>query len=148
MDLSIKSRIIECEKICQDINKTPWEKLVGLVWYVWLPWYDVTHEVTGQYIECPYCGTELTPKDITSDLDFCCIVVNSDNKPYFEIKMPCCGKEVFSTSKYISKENLWEEARRRYHQLFLERNQKYQQAKDWYKAICDAIYDKELLNNI
>ena len=146
MDLSTESRIIECEKICQDIDKTPWEKLVGLVWYIWAPWYDVTHEVTGQYIECPYCGTELTPKDVTKDLDFCQIVINSENKPYFEITMPCCSKPVFTTSKYASKENLWEEARTRYRQHFLEKDKEYKQAKDWYKVICDHIYDQEFLN--
>lgn len=55
--------------------------------------------------------------------------------------MPCCGKPVFTTSKYASKENLWEEARTRYRQHFLEKDKEYKQAKDWYKAICDHIYD-------
>ena len=147
MDLSKESRIAECEKVCQDKNKTPYEKLATLCWNIWLPWYDVVHEVTGQYIECPYCETELTPKDVTKDSDICYIDIDDKNKIYFCISMPCCGEQIYITNNWQGQNTeIWEEARSRYRKIFLETDAEYQQAKNWYKIICDHIYDKEFLN--
>ena len=97
-----EERIQKCKDICQDTSQTPFEKLAGLRHYIWLPWYgEKDDEINYDYIKCPYCGEVLYPKDIQTDDDIMQLVVNLENASYFDIRMPCCGKEVFTFKQYI-----------------------------------------------
>ena len=131
------------EKVCIDQNKTPWQKFKELVYYNIFPQREIN---ISNIISCPTCGKILTDKNITDDFDICDIAVE-DDKAFYEIFTPCCGKVIYTTNNWKSnlhtETEMLEEARSHYRQNYLLKNEKYQQAKKQYMTICDLIYERE-----
>lgn len=145
-----EERIIECEKICQDVTITPYKKLAGLYHYVWLPYsQEEPGNINYSHIECPYCHQSLYSKDIILDSDICYIDLNSKNQPIYNIFMPCCNKEVFTTTNYniTTKVDLWAEVRKKYWQIFKDAEENYNKRKEQYQIICDYIYIQDNWRN-
>lgn len=133
----------KCEEVCIDIKKTPWQKFKELLYYNIFPQREIN---ISDIISCPTCGKILTNKNIIDDFDICDIAVE-DNKAFYEIFTPCCGKVIYTTDNWKSnlhtEAEMQEEARSRYRQNYLIKEQSYQQAKKQYMTICDLIYERE-----
>lgn len=133
----------KCEEVCTDIEKTPWQKFKELLYYNVFPYREIN---ISDIVSCPTCGKILTNKNITDDFDICDITVEN-NKAFYEIFTPCCGKIIYTTNNWKSNLHtdieMWEEARSRYRQNYLLKNESYQQAKQQYMTICDLIYERE-----
>lgn len=141
MDINVIKQ--KSEEVCIDQNKTPWQKFKELVYYNIFPQREIN---ISNIISCPTCGKILTDKNITDDFDICDIAVE-DDKAFYEIFTPCCGKVIYTTNNWKSNLHteieMLEEARSHYRQNYLLKNEKYQQAKKQYMTICDLIYERE-----
>lgn len=128
----------ECEEICANPDKTPWEKFEQIIHY-----YTNSNDN-----RCPGCNKLLTSDDVKDDFDICAIIAD-DGEAFYDVHTPCCGKLIYTTDKWNSnlhtETEMWEEARTRYHNEFLAQNEKYQYAKEQYRTICDLIFDKAFL---
>ena len=140
-----EEKIQECEKICTDANKIPWQKFKEITYYYCLPYEEI--DITND-INCPICTEFLTQYSITDDFDICAITVDG-GKAFYEITTPCCGKVIYTTDNWKSnlytEADMWEEARNRYRKHFLEASETYDRAKAQYATLCDLIYDKDFL---
>ena len=128
----------ECEEICADPDKTPWEKFEQIIHY-----YTDSNDN-----RCPGCNKLLTSNDVKNDFDICDITVDN-GEAFYDVYTPCCGKLIYTTDKWyandIVEKELWEKARLKYYNKFINENYKYLYAKRQYRTICDLIFDKEFL---
>ena len=138
-----EEKIQECEKICANAYKTPWEKFKELTYYYCL--FDQEVDISNE-INCPICTEFLTQYSITDDFDICSIIVEG-NKAFYEITTPCCGEVIYTTDNWKSnlytEADMWEEARNRYRKNFLDANEQYELAKKQYATLCDLIYERD-----
>ena len=132
------------ETVCQNIDLTPWQKLKHLCWNNWRNWYDVSHEISNNYINCPYCGQQVIPEDVEEDSAICELSIGNNNELWYNIIMPCCKEEVYTTQVWNTSHEyeLLQITRQNYEEIYKLKQRSYEAAKRRYNTICDLIFDK------
>ena len=141
--MTTEEKIQECEEICINIDKTPWQKFKELIYHYCDPYEKIN--IQGN-IDCPICESYLDNNDVMDDFDICSIIVEND-KAFYEIVTPCCGATIYTTDNWRSnlhtEDEMWNEARNRYRENFLQAGKTYDYAKQHYITLCDLIYERD-----